>query len=69
MELFENDRSMHGRKADCFHRETCDRANSAGSESRLFCINTWAMIWPSDYRDYDYHPQLHADTALELEPV
>ena len=42
-------RSMSLRKDACFPRGTCDRAGRPGSGSPLFYINTWAMIWPTDY--------------------
>ena len=40
-------RSMNGRKETCFPRGQCDRQQGPGS--KLFYINTWAMIWPTDY--------------------
>ncbi len=43
--------------------------NSPGSGSRFFYINTWAMIWPTDYRDCDNHLEPQADTAPETEQV
>lgn len=61
--------SMQGRKVGCYSRGICDRLNSPGSGSRLFYINTWAMIWPTDYRDCDYHLESRADTAQEPEQV
>ena len=39
--------SMNGRKETCFPRGQCDRQQGPGS--KLFYINTWAMIWPTDY--------------------
>ena len=42
-------RSMSLRKDACFPRGACDRAGRPGSGSPLFYINTWAMIWPTDY--------------------
>jgi hypothetical protein len=59
--------SMQGCKAGCYRRGICDRVNSPGSGSRLFYIKTWAMIWPTDYRDCDYHLEPRADTAQEPE--
>ena len=36
--------------ATCFcPRGACDCAGRLGSGSPLFYINTWAMIWPTDY--------------------
>ena len=33
----------------CFYpRGECDRKNSPGSGSKLYYINSWAMLWPSD---------------------
>ena len=60
---------MQGRKAGCYPMGICDRVDSPGSGSRLFYINTWAMIWPTDYRDCDYHLEPRADTAQELEQI
>ena len=40
-------RSMNGRKETCFPRGQCDRQQGPGS--KLFYINTWAMICPTDY--------------------
>ena len=42
--------NMHGRKAACYPRGVCDRQGSPGSGSPLFYINSWAMIWPVDYK-------------------
>ena len=42
-------RSMSLRKDACFPRGACDRTGRLGSGSPLFYINTWAMIWPTDY--------------------
>jgi hypothetical protein len=42
-------RSMLHRKDACFPRGICDRDGRAGSGSPLSYINTWAMIWPTDY--------------------
>ena len=42
-------RSMHGRKEACYRLGVCDRQGMIGSGSPLFYINTWAMIWPTDY--------------------
>ena len=42
-------RSMsHNRDAD-FPRGRCDNQGQPGSGSPLFYINSWAMIWPTDY--------------------
>jgi hypothetical protein len=32
-----------------FPEGTCDQANAPGPGSKLFYINTWAMVWPSDH--------------------
>ena len=45
--------NMHGSKASCYPKGTCDRDDAPGSGSRLFYLNTWAMIWPTDYRNSD----------------
>ena len=42
-------RSMSHRKDACFPRGICDSGGRPGSGSPLFYINTWAMIWPTDY--------------------
>ena len=42
-------RSMHGRKDACYERGVCDRRGEPGSGSPLYYINTWAMVWPTDY--------------------
>jgi hypothetical protein len=42
--------NMHGSKAACYPRGVCDRQGSPGSGSPLFYINSWAMIWPVDYK-------------------
>ena len=41
--------SMASHKQQCFPGGTCDRADAPGSGSKLFYINTWAMVWPSDH--------------------
>jgi hypothetical protein len=43
---------MHGRKdaSACFPLGVCDRQGFQGSGSPLFYINSWAMIWPIDYK-------------------
>jgi hypothetical protein len=41
--------SMASKQQSCFPEGTCDRANAPGSGSKLFYINTWAMVWPSDH--------------------
>ena len=41
--------SMASKQLACFPEGTCDRANAPGSGSKLFYINTWAMVWPSDH--------------------
>ena len=44
---------MHGHtgKEACYKRGVCDRrgAGEPGSGSPLYYINTWAMVWPTDY--------------------
>ena len=42
-------RIMHGRKDACYERGVCDRRGEPGSGSPLYYINTWAMVWPTDY--------------------
>ena len=42
-------RSMHGRKDACYEMGVCDRRGEPGSGSPLYYINTWAMVWPTDY--------------------
>ncbi len=42
-------RNMSSRKDACFPRGSCDKRGSPGSGSNLFYINSWAMIWPTDY--------------------
>jgi hypothetical protein len=34
---------------DCYPRGSCDKRGAQGSGSKLFYINQWAMIWPTDY--------------------
>ncbi len=43
---------MHDRKDACYPRGVCNWAGEPGSGSPLFYrdINTWAMVWPTDYR-------------------
>ena len=43
-------RQMHGRKEACYPLGMCDRQGSPGTGSPLFYINSWAMIWPVDYK-------------------
>ncbi len=43
-------RNMHCRKVACYPRGVCDSQGSPGSGSPLFYINSWAMIWPVDYK-------------------
>ena len=33
----------------CYERGVCDRRGEPGSGSPLYYINTWAMVWPTDY--------------------
>ncbi len=40
---------MHGRKDACYERGVCDLRGEPGSGSPLYYINTWAMVWPTDY--------------------
>ena len=44
---------MHGHtgKEACYKRGVCDQrgAGEPGSGSPLYYINTWAMVWPTDY--------------------
>ncbi len=42
-------RAMSRKKDSCFPRGRCDQEGRPGSGSPLYCINTWAMIWPTDY--------------------
>ena len=41
--------TMRGREPVMYPGGRCDSAGEPGSGSRLFFINSWAMIWPSDY--------------------
>jgi hypothetical protein len=41
--------SMASKQHAYFPEGTCDRATAPGSGSKLFYINTWAMVWPSDH--------------------
>ena len=41
--------SMRDRKAACYEHGICDTDGKPGSGSCLFYINSWAMIWPTDY--------------------
>ncbi len=34
---------------DCYPRGSCDKRGAPGSGSKLFYINSWAMIWSTDY--------------------
>ena len=43
-------RHMHGHKEACYPLGMCDRQGVPGSGSPLFYINSWAMIWPVDYK-------------------
>ena len=40
---------FHGHKEACYKRGVCDRRGEPGSGSPLYYINTWAMVWPTDY--------------------
>ena len=42
-------RSMSRSKDACFPRGRCDKEGQPGSGSPLYYINSWAMIWPTDY--------------------
>ena len=42
-------RSMLRRRDACFPRGNCDRDGLQGSGSPLYYMNTWTMIWPTDY--------------------
>jgi len=41
--------SMRDGKAACYEHGICDTDGKPGSGSCLFYINSWAMIWPTDY--------------------
>jgi hypothetical protein len=41
--------TMRGSEQVMYPGWRCDSAGEPGSGSRLFFINSWAMIWPSDY--------------------
>ena len=41
---------MHGRKEACYPLGMCNRQGAPGLGSPLFYINSWAMIWPVDYK-------------------
>jgi hypothetical protein len=41
---------MLGRKDACYPLRVCDRQGAPGLGSPLFYINSWAMIWPNDYK-------------------
>ena len=41
--------SMASKKLQCFPQGASDRTDGSGSGSKLFYINTWAMVWPSDH--------------------
>ena len=43
-------REMHGSKDAFYPLGMCDRQGSPGTGSPLFYINSWAMIWPVDYK-------------------
>ena len=40
--------SLHA-NSSAFSRGQCDERGQPGSGSKLFYINSWAMIWPSDH--------------------
>ncbi len=42
--------SMLGSKDACYPQGVCDRQGIPGLGSPLFYINSWAMIWPIDYK-------------------
>jgi hypothetical protein len=47
--------SMAGRRNQSYPLGKCfDDADSPGSGSILFYINTWAMPWPTDYHEANY---------------
>ena len=37
-------------KASWYPHGSCDTPGNLGTGSRVFYLNTWAMIWPTDYR-------------------
>ena len=41
--------TMRCREPGMYPGGRCDSAGEPGSGSKLFYINSWAMIWPSDY--------------------
>ena len=40
----------HGNKDRWYPYGICDTPQNPGTGSRLFYLNTWAMVWPTDYR-------------------
>ena len=40
--------SMHLKHRSCFPQGTCNTVQNPGCGSKLFYINSWAMVWPSD---------------------
>jgi hypothetical protein len=42
-------RNMSGRGDGCYPQGSGDKRGAPGSGSKLFYINSWAMIWPTDY--------------------
>jgi hypothetical protein len=47
--------SMAGHRDQSYPLGKCDNdADSTGSGSSLFYINTWAMTWPTDYHEANY---------------
>ena len=42
-------RNMSGRGDAYYPWGSCDKRGAPGSGSKLFYINSWAMIWPTDY--------------------
>ena len=41
--------SMTARQRACFEYGECDKADEPGTGSRLYHINSWAMVFPSDH--------------------
>ena len=41
--------SLHA-NSSVFERDKCDKRGRPGMGSKLFCINSWAMIWTSDHQ-------------------
>jgi hypothetical protein len=59
---------MAGHRDQSYPLGKCDNdADSTGSGSSLFYINTWAMTWPTDYHEANYFDSSSSESKSESE--